>query len=234
MTTPTAQPVEPLIVSTTALASLDTSALTSASLSAETLTAAAACARELTIAARACAGFWLPKALEISGSPSSASTALKMKFCEFQPIELKASVTATVLPSLDVAFSVRASIWAMLYASTSRLPSSVTTSASSIRASALPRTTFVAMTPLTAIESPSPVNVLPPEDVAELSAVARMTAASRADTTTLPATTVARRIVACTSLRTSLRTTRPPIAIESDSSTLTPVGSSDVIGSCFQ
>src|SRR4051794_4933266 len=77
-----------------ATAALLTVALMRAASTAFTLTSPAAETDVLRRYARVSSGFSPLNALEMSGSPRSASTALKRKFCAFQPIELNASVIA--------------------------------------------------------------------------------------------------------------------------------------------
>ena len=134
------------------------------------------------------AACWAPKALAISGSPSSVSTALNRKFCDFQPIELKASVTPIELPSLSEVASVVASICATFSALTRTSPVTSTV-LWSISASVPASTTLVAIIALIAIESPWLLIVLPPEEFTVASAVARSSAVSEACTASAAALT---------------------------------------------
>ncbi len=93
---------------------------------------------------------------------------------------------------------------------------------------------FVVMAPVPAMESPCPVKLLPPEEDAVTSAVARMTACSTATMLTSVALTSAFWTSAVTSLRTSLSTTSPPIATDGDCVTLKPAGNRSVTGTGFQ
>ena len=180
-TTPIERLSEPVMATTVAVAWLETSALISASSSACTSTAPSASTVELWMYALACAAFWAPKALAISGSPSSVSIALKRKFWEFQPIELKASVTPADWPALSEVASVVASICAVFSAVTRTSPV-VVTSLSAISASVLASTTLVAIIALTASEAPWASIELPPEELTVASAVARSSAVSAACT----------------------------------------------------
>ncbi len=89
-------------------------------------------------------------------------------------------------------------------------------------------TAFVAIVALTASEAPLPLNELPPEDVALESAVATMIAVSCADSDSEAAVSVTLARCASTVLRTSLSTTIPPTAVESDVETFRPCGISVV------
>ena len=93
---------------------------------------------------------------------------------------------------------------------------------------------FVVTTPVAASDVPWPVNELPPEEDAVLSALARMTACSTALTNTLAAVTVALSMAARTWLRTSLSTTRPPIVVDGDCVMLNPCGKNSVANTGFQ
>ena len=108
---------------------------------------------ELRTIAVASAGCSPLKAPAISGSPSSASTALKTKFCDFQPSVLKASTTLMPVSPVFVAARTVASIAAALVALTETAPSSTLWSAV---AAAFDSTTLVARMPLTASTVPVP------------------------------------------------------------------------------
>ena len=108
---------------------------------------------ELRTIAVASAGCSPLKAPAISGSPSSASTALKMKFCDFQPTVLKASTTLTPVSPVEVAAWTVASMAALLFALTAMAPASVLWSAVAV---AFDSTTLVARMPLTASTVPVP------------------------------------------------------------------------------
>ena len=87
----------------------------------------------------------------------------------------------------------------------------------------------MAIVALTASDAPLPLKELPPEDVALESAVATMIVAfSSADRDSEPAVSVTLARWASTALRTSLSTTIPPTAVESDVVTLRPCGISVV------
>ena len=91
------------------------------------------------------------------------------------------------------------------------------------------------MVPFTASEVPVP-KALPPEDDTELSAVARIVAFSSAVNVILPAVdvTVPSSMKAAAAPRTSLTTTMPPIAFESDGVRLLPCGIRLVSGTSCQ
>ena len=108
-------------------------------------------------------------------------------FCEFQPIELKASVTPAPSPALSIEFSAVASICERFSAWTTTSPAVVVTVDSSISASALERITFVAITKPSASEVPPLLSELPPDDTPLTSAVERMNAVSVASTVRLAA-----------------------------------------------
>ena len=203
MPTPTARLVEPVNTITVVSATLDTSAWMTDSFSAVTVTSPSASTVELWTRAVASAGCWLPNAFAIRGSPSSVSIALKRKFCDFQPIELNASVTPAPSPWLSIELSACASITDTFSACTATSPVAVT-GVSSISASALERITFVAITNPSASAVPPLFRELPPDTAPLTSAVERMNAASCASMWTLAAVTEASRTAACVSLRTSL------------------------------
>ena len=115
------------------------------------------------------------------------------------------------------------------------LPSVAVTVESWINARAALCTTLVDSVPLTASDSPSP-NALPPEDSTELSAIARMVAFSIAlrPISPIAAVTVASRTYASTAPRTSLTTTSPPTARESEPVRLKPWGTRLVSGAGCQ
>ena len=77
--------------------SLPATALSCAASLAVTVIAPAELTGVLRMNACACAGSWPLNADEMSGSPSSASTALKRMFDGFQPIELKTRTTLTAV-----------------------------------------------------------------------------------------------------------------------------------------
>ncbi len=213
MRRPTPHPDDPVVMMQIIEVSLVLSALTTASLTPMTDTLAPAVTSESVIRASTRAGSWLPKASEISGSPRIASTALNRMFCDFQPIELKASVTPTVFPADWVRLAVLASSCERFRASTTTSPVVVVTNESVIVARACDRTTLVAITPPTAMESPPrEPNEPPPEEMIVESAIARMNACSRARTVTLRAVTSAASMWAEAPPRTSFITTRPPTA----------------------
>ena len=164
----------------------------SASSSACTSTAPPAWTVELWMYALAWAACCPPKALAISGSPSSVSIALNRKFCAFQPIELKASVTPIAWPALSEVASVVASICAVFSAATRTSPV-VVTALSAISASAVASTTLVAISALTASESPWASIELPPEEFTVASDVARSSAVSAACTVSAAAVTALSR-----------------------------------------
>ena len=142
---------------------------------------------------------------------------MNSRFWDFQPIELNARVTPNVLPADWVMLAVRASSCERLRASTTTSPlvpvAVVVTVESVMVARAAERTTLVAIAPPTAMESP-PVFAKepPPEEIEELSAIARMNACSRARTVTLPASTSAASMRAVAPPRTSFMTMSPPTA----------------------
>ena len=107
------------------------------------------------------------------------------------------------------------SIFAESVASTLKsCPASMLPSRTSARAAA--RTALVAITPLNAMSSPLPKE-LPPLDMTLLLTLALIDAASTACTTmSRPASTPWPAISACAPARTSLRTTTPPKAAESE------------------
>ena len=94
-------------------------------------------------------------------------------------------------------------------------------------------TRFVAMAPLPAMESPWPVNELPPDEEAVESTVARTTPMARASTPTLAPVTSESSIEALTVVRRSLRTTAPPTATESELVTFHAVGRGVASGTGF-
>src|SRR5215218_3523876 len=90
-TTPTARLVAfTMVASAKPSAMLVTSAVMLASLRAETETSPAESMCEFVMYAYVSAGDWLPKALEMSGSPRIASIVLKRKLGESQPTRLNA------------------------------------------------------------------------------------------------------------------------------------------------
>ena len=106
--------------------------------------------RTIAVASAGCSPLNAPA---ISGSPSSASTALKMKFCDFQPSVLKARTTLMPVSPVFVAARTVASIAAALVALTETAPSSTLWSAVAV---AFDSTTLVARMPLTASTVPVP------------------------------------------------------------------------------
>ena len=87
---PAARPVAPYSAPAAESAALETVALSWAALSASIVTSPPASIVAADTSAAARAGCWPSKALEISGSPSSASIALKRMFSGFQPSALNA------------------------------------------------------------------------------------------------------------------------------------------------
>ena len=170
-----------------AVAALVSSALTAASLIADTSIAPwldAAC--EAVIVACTEDGF---SSLS-TGAPISASIALNSRFASFQPIELKASVSATALPAEAAELALVESIWETSSASTttSSIDGVDRARRRSARCADLDSTTLVAITPLTASEAPvSALKEPPPLDATLESTTARMNAWSLALTLTLPA-----------------------------------------------
>ena len=150
-------------------------------------------------------------------------------FCDANPIELNASRTPTDSAPDTVVLSVVASISDVFVAASATSPVVVSTSLESIYASALLWTTFVAIVALTASDAPLPFQELPPDEVALESAVAMIVAFSSADTDERAGGERRRRSRwASTALRTSLSTTIPPTAVESDVVTFRPCGISVV------
>ncbi len=164
------------------------------------------------------AGCSLSNASEISGEPSSASRVLNNRFCASHPMVLNASVTPTAVSPDVVILSTVASIRERFCASRITSPAVAVTVLLVIVALDLLRMVLVAMVPFTASTAPVP-NALPPDAVTVLSTVAVIVEFSRASSRIAPLTAVtcALSIVAATSLRTSLRTTTPPIAVASES-----------------
>ena len=99
----------------------------------------------------------------------------------------------------------------------------VVTSLSRISARADPTTTFVAIEPLIASDVPSP-NEDPPELSAKPSSSAISAFISCASTVRVPLLSVAPSRSAVAPLSTTLRTTAPPMAIESDPVTFPRLG----------
>jgi hypothetical protein len=201
--TPTARLAEPVKTITVVVALLETTALMIASFRAVTLTSPGASTCVLWISAVVWAGCWLPKALAIAGSPRKVSMALKRKFCDFPPIELKASVTPAPSPWLSFDLSASASICEVFSACTTTSPPLVTSEPSN-SATALVKRTLVAITKSSPSDLPPLLSVLPPEELTLLSAVERMKPFSTASVWTAAAESVVSRTVAWTSLRTSL------------------------------
>ena len=137
---------------------------------------------------------------------------------------LNASTTPTDWPAELTALFVVASSEESLRAVTASAPAVAVTGELVMTASAALSTTLTAITALMASEAPLAFQDEPPEEVAVASAVATIAARSRAETATDPALTVEPVIVAATALRRSLKTTSPPIAIESDVVTFWPCG----------
>ena len=158
---PIARLVEPVMTTTVVSALFETSAWMIASLSALTSMFPCALTVELRTRAVVSAGFALPNALAISGSPRIVSSRLNRMFCEFQPIELKASVTPAPSPALWIEFSAVASICDRFSAWTTTSPAVVITGDSSISASAFERITFVAITKPRASEVPPLLSAVP-------------------------------------------------------------------------
>ena len=155
----------------------------------------------LRMNACACAGSWPLNADEMSGSPRSASTALKRMFDGRQPIELKTRTTLTAVHASMLDVDV-ASICAVFSASTMTSPTVVVTLLDSIRASVPDSTTFVTMTApkpshgTTVLESLASMNP-PPVATTEREAALRLETSSTCASVTL---------------RTSLWSTRPKYA----------------------
>ncbi len=167
--------------------------------------------------------------------PINASTALNRMFCDSQPMVLKAMMKAMPVSPVSVTALVVAVRSALLLAPTSTSPVTLVCNVLLLtQALAEPCSTLVATVPLKASEVPSP-KALPPDEVAVLSAMAVRVPRSRACTLTSPfsVVTAACSIQASTSPRTSLSTAMPPMATESDSVRLLPVGTSWVAWTSF-
>ena len=103
-------PVAPNIADAAESAAFETVALICAAFTPLTVTSPAALIVEPRTLPIETAGRSPLNASEISGSPSSASTALKRKFCAFQPIELNASVKPKPSAPVEVALRICASM----------------------------------------------------------------------------------------------------------------------------
>ncbi len=151
---PTLLPLAPKSADATELAAFETVALISAALSALTVTSPVTFSVEPLTDAVVAAGCSPLKADETSGSPSSASTVLKRKFCAFQPIELNASVKPKPSAPVEVAVRIVASIAAVEDAETTSDEAVRFTLRSDALAEA--STTFVTSWPVAARTSPVP------------------------------------------------------------------------------
>ena len=107
---------------------------------------------------------WPPNASEMSGSPSSASSAAKSRFERPQPTVLKASAMPIDCAADSMATSVFASISESFVALTAMSPAVVSMPLSSTSARAALSTRLVAMTPPAASDWPWPVRLEPPAE----------------------------------------------------------------------
>src|SRR6266511_3379969 len=256
-TAPTLMPPAPKIAAGADVALLDTSAKTLGAETASIVTSPSASTREFLMYATVNAGSWPPKAvlLWIVGSPISASSAAKNRFVAFQPIVLKASwIPTEVAPDIEALFVVASICERLSAVTTTSPPSAVVTKLSSTYAVASLSTRFVVMTPFAASDFPWPVIELPPDEEAVESAWARIKADSTASSPTavvaenvgvlsagalIPAAlgaafTIALKMYARVTLRTSFTTAIAPIADDGDCVMLNPVGRKLVSETGFQ
>ena len=158
--------------------------------------------------------------------PSKASRAANKTFCARQPMVLKANVTPTATPPASIVAALSAVICEALRAITSKLPPALMSLSSSVAVTLL-RIRLVAIKALTASElgpaasEPAAPLVAGSSDGASSSGndevsplrVAVIVAEPRASIVTSPPTSsAALSIQVLTTLRTSLRATKPPTA----------------------
>ena len=168
-----------------------------------------------------------------NGVPNSASSVEYRRFSASRPSVLSDNVTPTDCPFESIMLFVELSRSEVFKEVTVTSPVVVTLLLVMVAVDEL-SSRLVAIVAFTANAALPLVNGLPPADFATLSFVALMVACSSALTLTVPAVTSLFRRCASTELRTSLRTTTPPTAAESELPIFNPSGNKLVISDGFQ
>ena len=219
-TTPLLVPAAPKRAAGADVAALPTPEWTRAALTAETRIEPLASNVEPETVASVLAGSIPLKAWPSTGPPRMASSPAKKRFVASHPMVVSATTTPTESAPEMAAALVIASICVRFAASTAMSPPVAVRVALVAVAVRWLRIRLVAMEAATAIEVPTPLKELPPDDDDVESTVARTSPCPRARTPTDAPVTYEFVIDAVTRLRRSLRTTAPPRPMESEFVTL--------------